>query len=215
MIQASYEAGETSSNFYDQSTAILGMTPSQFQQGASNVEIRYTVQPCWLGNVLVAATLKGICAIAFGDTSETLTTQLQVDFPKAQLHRGDRAFETWVEQVLSLIDAPNQAIELPLDLQGTAFQQQVWQALRTIALGTTVSYAKLADSIGKPRAVRAVANACASNHIAVAIPCHRVIGSDGKLRGYRWGHDRKQALLQKEAACFDDRLAPSSPRSAG
>ncbi|MBW4583453.1 MAG: bifunctional DNA-binding transcriptional regulator/O6-methylguanine-DNA methyltransferase Ada [Tildeniella nuda ZEHNDER 1965/U140] len=201
VTQAIYEAGfETSSNFYDQSASLLGMTPSQYQQGASGIEIRYAVQPCWLGWVLVAATAKGICAIAFDDNAEVLTTQLRADFPNAHFCAGDRAFETWVEQVLSLIEAPQQAVDLPLDIQGTAFQQQVWQTLQTIAPGTTVSYTEVARSIGKPKAVRAVANACASNHIAVAIPCHRVVGSDGSLRGYRWGRDRKQALLAKEAA---------------
>ncbi|MDX2214465.1 MAG: bifunctional DNA-binding transcriptional regulator/O6-methylguanine-DNA methyltransferase Ada [Oculatellaceae cyanobacterium bins.114] len=201
VTQAIYEAGfETSSNFYDQSAALLGMTPSQYQKGADGIEIQYTVQPCWLGWVLIAATAKGICAIAFGDTPDQLTTQLQTDFPKAQFFKGDVAFKTWVEQVLRLIDTPQQGLDLPLDVQGTAFQQQVWQALRAIAPGTTVSYAEVAQRIGKPKAVRAVANACANNSIAVAIPCHRVVGSDGSLRGYRWGSDRKQALLDKESA---------------
>ncbi|PSB26328.1 bifunctional DNA-binding transcriptional regulator/O6-methylguanine-DNA methyltransferase Ada [Stenomitos frigidus ULC18] len=200
VTEAIYEAGfETSSTFYDQSAALLGMTPSQYQNGASGVEIRYTVQPCWLGLILVAATAKGICAIALGDTPEALTKQLRVDFSKARFCEGDRAFEHWVTQVLSLIETPQQAFDLPLDLQGTAFQQQVWQSLQTIAPGTTVSYAEVAQKIGKPKAVRAVANACAHNHIAVAIPCHRVVGSDGSLRGYRWGRDRKQALLDREA----------------
>jgi AraC family transcriptional regulator of adaptative response/methylated-DNA-[protein]-cysteine methyltransferase len=201
VTQAIYDAGfETSSAFYEQSTSLLGMTPSQYQQGAIGVAIRYTVQPCWLGWVLVAATPKGICAIAFGDSVEALTMQLQADFPKAQFCEGDWAFEGWVKQVLYLLEAPQQTVDLPLDIQGTAFQQQVWQALRTIAPGTTVSYRDVAKSIGNPQAVRAVANACANNHIAVAIPCHRVVGSDGSLKGYRWGRDRKQALLTKEAA---------------
>lgn len=200
VTQAIYEAGfETSSNFYDQSAALLGMTPSEYQQGASGVEIRYTVKPCWLGWVLVAATSKGICAIAFDDSSERLMVQLRADFPKAQLCEGDRTFKGWVEQVIGLIEAPQQTVDLPLDIQGTAFQQQVWQALRAIAPGTTVSYAEIAKRIGKPKAVRAVANACANNQLAVVIPCHRVVGSDGSLRGYRWGRDRKQALLNKEA----------------
>ncbi|MBD2461153.1 bifunctional DNA-binding transcriptional regulator/O6-methylguanine-DNA methyltransferase Ada [Oscillatoria sp. FACHB-1407] len=200
VTQAIYDAGfETSSTFYERSTDLLGMTPSDYQQGASGIDIRYTVQPCWLGWVLVAATPKGICAIAFGDTPETLTTQLQADFPKAQFSEGNAEFQTWVEQVIQLIETPQQTVDLPLDIQGTAFQQQVWQALQTIPPGTTVSYAEVAQRIGKPKSVRAVANACGSNHIAVAIPCHRVVGSDGSLRGYRWGSDRKQALLDKES----------------
>lgn len=201
VTQAMYEAGfGTSSNFYNQSAALLGMTPSQYQKGAKGIAIRYTVRPCWLGWVLVAATAKGICAIAFGDTPEALTAQLQTTFPEATLCEVDGAFEGWVAQVLSFIEAPQQAIDLPLDIQGTAFQQQVWQALQTIAPGTTMSYSDLATYLGKPKAVRAVANACAQNQIAVAIPCHRVVGRDGSLRGYRWGRDRKQALLTKEKA---------------
>lgn len=206
VTQAMYNAGfETSSNFYDQSTALLGMTPAQYKRGASGIAMQYTVQPCWLGWVLIAATVKGICTIALGDTPEALSAHLQATFPKAHLSEGDRVFENWVEQVLSLLETPQQTVDLPLDIQGTAFQQQVWQALRTIAPGTTVSYTDLATHIGKPKAVRAVANACANNQIAVVIPCHRVVGSDGSLRGYRWGRDRKQALLTKEEASLTPR----------
>jgi AraC family transcriptional regulator, regulatory protein of adaptative response / methylated-DNA-[protein]-cysteine methyltransferase len=208
VTQAIYEAGfETSSNFYSQSASLLGMTPSQYQNGANGVEIQYTVQSCWLGCVLIAATSKGVCAIAFGDNAKALITQLQDDFPKAQLCEGNLEFKEWVEQVLSLIEAPQPLVGLPLDIQGTAFQQQVWQSLQTIAPGTTVSYAEVAKRIGKPKAVRAVANACASNHIAVAIPCHRVVGSDGNLRGYRWGRDRKRALLEHETVLREKKEA--------
>lgn len=200
VTQAIYEAGfETSSNFYDQSASLLGMTPTQYQRGGINVQIQYTVKPCSLGWVLVAATPKGICAIALGDTAESITTQFRAKFPQALLSVGNLEFDTWVTQVLALIQTPQKAVDLPLDIQGTAFQQQVWQALRSIAPGTTQTYAQLAKSIGKPKAVRAVANACGDNPVAVIIPCHRVIGSDGKLRGYHWGLDRKQALLNKEA----------------
>jgi AraC family transcriptional regulator of adaptative response/methylated-DNA-[protein]-cysteine methyltransferase len=200
VTQAIYEAGfATSSNFYDQSPSLLGMTPTQYQRGGIKVQIQYTVKPCCLGWVLVAATPKGICAIALGDTSEILTMQFRAKFPQALLSVGNLEFETWVAEVLALIQTPQKAVDLPLDIQGTAFQQQVWQALRSIAPGTTQSYAQVAKSIGKPKAVRAVANACGDNPVAVIIPCHRVIGSDGKLRGYRWGRDRKQALLTKEA----------------
>jgi AraC family transcriptional regulator of adaptative response/methylated-DNA-[protein]-cysteine methyltransferase len=150
----------------------------------------------------VAATEKGVCAIAFGDTADSLVTELQADFPKAQLSLADPGsdFQTWVEQVLNLIEAPQANVDLPLDIQGTAFQQQVWQTLQTIPPGTTLSYGEVADRIGNPKAVRAVARACGSNRVAVVIPCHRVVGSDGNLRGYRWGCDRKQALLDTEAA---------------
>ncbi|XGV95029.1 MAG: bifunctional DNA-binding transcriptional regulator/O6-methylguanine-DNA methyltransferase Ada [Leptolyngbya sp. BL-A-14] len=212
VTQAMSDAGfETSSNFYNQAATLLGMTPSQYQQGAKGMAIRYTVQSCWLGWVLVAATPKGICAIALGDTPEALKTQLQATFPNAQLCTGDCAFDGWVEQVLRLIEVPQSAVELPLDVQGTAFQQQVWQALQTIAPGTTISYSDLATRIGNPKAVRAVANACAQNQIAVAIPCHRVVGSDGSLRGYRWGRDRKQALLTKEKTICTSAPQPLTP----
>lgn len=163
------------------------------------MQIRYTVQPCWLGWVLVAATFKGVSAIALGDQAETLTTQFRGKFPLAQLCGEDQEFEAWVKQILGLIKSPQKSIDLPLDIQGTAFQQQVWQALQTIAPGTTLSYTEVAESISKPKAVRAVANACANNPVAVVIPCHRVIGSDGSLKGYRWGCDRKQSLLTQEA----------------
>lgn len=185
--------------FLTESLDISGMTPSQYQQGAEGMLIRYTVKPCWLGWVLVAATLRGVCAIALGDTAEILTTQFRAKFPLAQLCGDDQEFAAWVKQVIELIKAPHTSVDLPLDIQGTAFQQQVWQALQTIAPGTTLSYAEIAKKIGKPKAVRAVANACANNPVAVVIPCHRVIGSDGGLRGYRWGCDRKQSLLTQEA----------------
>lgn len=201
VTEAVYGAGfETSSNFYDQSVGLLGMTPSQYKQGAQGVAINFTIQPCWLGLVLVAATPNGICAIALGDSADALRAELQANFPKAQIAESDRAFEQWVAQVLSLIETPQPAGDLPLDIQGTAFQQQIWQALQAIPPGTTVSYGDLAQRIGNPRAVRAVAHACASNRLAVVVPCHRVVGSNGDLRGYRWGRDRKQALLDKETA---------------
>lgn len=175
------------------------MTPTTYKKGAEGVEIRFAVQPCWLGWVLVAATPQGICAIAFDDTPEALTTQLHDQFPNAVFLDDDPAFATWVEQVLKFIEAPQHGLDLPLDIRGTVFQQQVWKALQTIPAGHTVSYAEVARQIGKPKAVRAVAQACAANQLAVAVPCHRVIASNGALSGYRWGRDRKQALLEQEA----------------
>lgn len=199
------EAGfESSSRFYRQSTALLGMTPTQYRQGAEGMSVQYTVQPCWLGWVLVAATPKGVCAIALGDTEAALVEQLQRDFPEAQVSQAEPTFQDWVAQVLSLIETPQHAVTLPLDIRGTAFQQQVWQALQAIPPGMTVSYGDIARQLGKPKAVRAVAQACSKNQLAVVIPCHRVVGSDGSLRGYRWGCDRKQALLSKEAAMPED-----------
>lgn len=180
------------------------MTSTEFLQTTSPVKMRYTTQPCWLGWVLIAATAKGICAIAFDDTPDALVAQLEADFlkvhPAAQGGEGDDKFQAWVEQILNLIDRPSHPTHLPLDIQGTPFQQQVWQALQTIPPGTTRSYGAIARSIGNPKAVRAVAQACANNTLAVVIPCHRVVGSDGSLRGYRWGRDRKQALLDREIA---------------
>mgnify|MGYP000005143786 CR=1 FL=1 len=162
------------------------------------MEIQFAVKPSWLGWVLVAATSQGICAIKIGDTAEELTTELQQQFPKASFLEKDRLFEHTIEQVMALIATPQSGINIPLDIQGTAFQRQVWQALQDIPPGNTTSYKAIAQQIGNPQAVRAVASACAANQLAVAIPCHRVVGSDGALRGYRWGSDRKRALLERE-----------------
>ncbi|MNS57850.1 Bifunctional transcriptional activator/DNA repair enzyme Ada [compost metagenome] len=164
---------------------------------------------CSLGPILVAATEQGICAILLGDDADALVQDLQQRFPKAQLAGGDAAFERWMAQVIGFVDEPSRGLALPLDVRGTAFQQQVWQALRRIPVGSTVSYSELARTLGMPQASRAVAGACAANAIAVAIPCHRVVRSDGEISGYRWGVDRKRALLQHEAE-----LAPQALRVA-
>ncbi|BAZ52783.1 methylated-DNA--protein-cysteine methyltransferase [Nostoc sp. NIES-4103] len=201
VTEAIYNAGfETSSSFYEKSTMMLGMTPSKYQQGADGIEIRFAVKRSWLGWVLVAATTKGICAIHLGDTEEVLIEQLQNQFPNAQLSESDSTFEDWIEQVIAFIEMPQQGLNLPLDIQGTAFQQRVWRTLQDIPPGSTASYAQIAQQIGNPKAVRAVARACATNQLAIAIPCHRVVGSDNTLKGYRWGCDRKRALLEREAA---------------
>ncbi len=200
VTQAIYNAGfETSSSFYDKSTELLGMTPTEYQRGAHGIEIQFAVKPVWLGWVLIAATAKGICCISLGDTAEVLTSQLQNQFSHAQIQESDPTFKDWIEQVLAFIESPQRGLNLPLDIQGTAFQQRVWQALQTIVPGNTASYSEIAQQIGNPKAVRAVARACASNQIAVVVPCHRVVGNDGSLRGYRWGPDRKRALLEREA----------------
>jgi AraC family transcriptional regulator of adaptative response/methylated-DNA-[protein]-cysteine methyltransferase len=148
----------------------------------------------------VAATEKGVCAILMGDDPEALVRDLQDRFPRALLKGGDAEFEGLVAKVLSFVEAPGIGLDLPLDVRGTAFQQRVWQALRAIPAGTTVSYTEIAGRIGAPKSVRAVAQACAKNAIAVAIPCHRVVRNDGGLSGYRWGVERKRALLDREAA---------------
>jgi len=175
------------------------MTPTRFRSGGSGAAIRFAVGECSLGSILVAATDKGVCAILLGDKPEALVRELEDRFPKATLIGGDKDFEQWVAKVVGFVEAPALGLDLPLDVRGTAFQQRVWQALRKIPAGATVTYSQIAQRIGEPKAVRAVAHACASNAIAVAIPCHRVVRNDGALSGYRWGVERKRALLEREA----------------
>ena len=201
VTEAIYGAGFNSSGrFYAAASDLLGMTPTAFRAGGSRAAIRFAVGECSLGSILVAATDRGVCAIRFGDDPDALVRDLQDRFPKAQLIGGDEAFEQLVAKVVGFVEAPAQGLDLPLDVRGTAFQQRVWQALREIPVGSTASYAEIAARIGRPKAVRAVAQACASNGIAVAIPCHRVVRTDGALSGYRWGVARKRALLEREAA---------------
>ena len=200
ITEAIYQAGfETSSSFYGQSTEILGMTPTAYKQGGKDVAIQFAVKSTWLGYILVAGSSAGICAISLGDSAADLAAQLQSQFPQAQLIEGDRDFDAWIEAVINAIDTPTAAVDLPLDIRGTAFQQRVWQELQSIPPGSTASYREIAEQIGNPKAVRAVARACASNQLAIVIPCHRVIGSDGSLRGFRSGINRKRALLEREA----------------
>ncbi len=197
---AVYDAGFNSSGrFYAVSNAILGMTPSAYRAGGIHAEIRFAVGQCTLGSVLVAATGKGICAISLGDDPETLVLDLQDRFPAARLIGDDPAFEATVAQVVGLVETTGAPLELPLDIRGTAFQQRVWQALCAIPAGETRTYGEVATALGAPRAVRAVARACAANPLAVAIPCHRVVRRDGDISGYRWGVERKRALLAREA----------------
>ncbi|MBP6876985.1 MAG: bifunctional DNA-binding transcriptional regulator/O6-methylguanine-DNA methyltransferase Ada [Phenylobacterium sp.] len=198
---AIYDAGFNSGGrFYEQSEKVLGMTPTRFRAGGEAQQIRFAVGECSLGSILVAATDKGVCAILFGDDPGALVRDLQDRFDKAELIGGDAAFEALVAQVVGFVEQPRLGLDLPLDVRGTAFQQRVWQALREIPAGQTASYAQVAEQIGKPSAVRAVAQACAANALAVAIPCHRVVRNDGALSGYRWGVERKRALLDREAA---------------
>lgn len=200
ITEAIYSSGfQSSARFYAQSAEMLGMKPGSYRSGGRNTFIRFAVGECSLGSILVAATEKGICSILLGDDPEILVRDLHSRFPKAHLVGGDREFETWVAIAAGLVEHPEQPSDLPLDIQGTAFQQLVWQALRGIPPGSTASYQELAIRIGTPRAVRAVAGACAANVIAVAIPCHRVVRKQGDLSGYRWGVERKRALLERES----------------
>lgn len=200
VTEAIYGAGFNSNGrFYATSTQVLGMSPSEFRAGAANAEIKFAIGQSSLGAVLVAASDKGVCAILFGDNAEGLHNDLSKQFPRARLVGSDQAFERLAAKVIDFVEAPAKGLDLPLDIRGTAFQHRVWDALRRIPAGATASYAEIAKAIGSPKSVRAVARACASNRIAVAIPCHRVIGSDGSLTGYRGGIERKRALLAKEA----------------
>jgi AraC family transcriptional regulator, regulatory protein of adaptative response / methylated-DNA-[protein]-cysteine methyltransferase len=196
---AIYAAGfGSSARFYDTADRALGMKPCEYRSGGRNMQIRYAIAPCSLGLVLAGATGKGICAIFLGDDAAALVDDLRKRFPQASLVEGDAEFAKLLAEVVSGIETPGKAAALPIDIVGTAFQQQVWAALRDIAPGETATYADIAKRIGKPNAVRAVGTACGANPIAVAIPCHRVVGSDGKLTGYRWGIGRKRALLDRE-----------------
>jgi AraC family transcriptional regulator of adaptative response/methylated-DNA-[protein]-cysteine methyltransferase len=201
VTEAIYDAGFNSSGrFYATSSQVLGMTPTSFRSGGTGATIRFAVGECSLGSILVAATEKGVCAILLGDKPGALVRELQDRFPRADLIGADKDFEHLVATVVGFVEAPRLGLDLPLDVRGTAFQQRVWQALREIPAGATASYTEVARRIGAPASVRAVAYACASNAIAVAIPCHRVVRADGALAGYRWGLERKRALLDREAA---------------
>jgi AraC family transcriptional regulator of adaptative response/methylated-DNA-[protein]-cysteine methyltransferase len=177
----------------------IGTTSRSESWLKSNNRIRFALGECSLGSILVAISEKGVCAISLGDDPEVLISDLQDRFAQVELIRGDGEFEQWIAQVIGFVEAPVLGLDLPLDIRGTAFQQRVWQALRQIPIGQTVSYTGIAQRIGAPKAVRAVASACAANSLAVAIPCHRVLRSDGKLSGYRWGIERKAELLRRES----------------
>ncbi|HEU4681951.1 MAG TPA: bifunctional DNA-binding transcriptional regulator/O6-methylguanine-DNA methyltransferase Ada [Gemmatimonadales bacterium] len=196
---AIYESGYNSNGrFYGESEEMLGMTPTAYRYGGAKAEIRFAVGECSLGSILVARSQRGVCAILLGDDPDALARDLQDRFPRASLIGGDPEFEALVARVVGLVEAPARGVDLPLDIRGTAFQQRVWQALREIPAGSTASYRDIAGRIGSPGSVRAVAQACAANPLAVAIPCHRVVRTDGGLSGYRWGVERKRALLQRE-----------------
>lgn len=199
VTQAIYDAGFNSSGrFYEQADRMLGMTPGQYRSGGMQSDISYAIGECWLGSILVALSDRGVCAILMGDQADALVGDLEQRFPKARLLAGGPAFEGALAQVIASVDDPAKGLDLPLDIRGTAFQQRVWQALRDIPAGATASYSEIAARLGMPTAIRAVASACAANRLAVAIPCHRAVRNDGSLSGYRWGVERKRALLKRE-----------------
>ena len=202
VTEAIYDAGyNANSRFYEKAEAILGMSPRQYRAGGVGMAIQYSIRACSLGLMLVGATDRGVCTIQFGDSRDGLEAALKAEFPGATVSQDAAIVDTWVDAALALADGSlSEVASLPLDIRGTAFQQKVWQALQAIPIGETRSYKDVAESIGEPAAVRAVAQACAKNHIALAIPCHRVVRSDGALSGYRWGTNRKKALLTRESA---------------
>jgi AraC family transcriptional regulator, regulatory protein of adaptative response / methylated-DNA-[protein]-cysteine methyltransferase len=203
VTEAIYDAGYgSSSRFYEAADDVLGMTASSFKKGGAGAEIHFAIGDCSLGAILVARSERGVCAVLIGDDPDRLVRDLQDQFPQAELKGDEKEFEETVAKVVGLVERPSAGLDLPLDIRGTAFQRQVWKALQQIPVGSTATYAEIAEKINMPKAVRAVAQACASNALAVAIPCHRVIRSDGGLSGYRWGVERKRALLDREAARF-------------
>jgi len=203
VTDAMYSAGYGSSRgLYEKSSAQLGMTPATYGRGGKGMRIVYTLADSALGRLLVAATERGVCAVALGDSDSELTANLFAEYPQASIDSRDTrispSLNLWLSEVLESLSGNPKRIDLPLDIQATAFQWRVWEELRRIPFGATRSYQEIAQAIGKPKAVRAVARACASNHAALVIPCHRVIREDKSLGGYRWGLDRKQKLLQRE-----------------
>lgn len=200
VTEAMYDAGFNSSGrFYEKSRTMLGMTPTQYRAGGANEELRFAVGQSSLGAIVVASSDKGVAAILIGDDPEELVRDLQDRFPNARLVGGDHDYESMVVRVIGFVETPQIGLSLPLDVRGTAFQRRVWQALQDIPAGQTCSYSDIARSIGAPKAMRAVATACAANNIAVAIPCHRVVRNDGALSGYAWGVERKRELIVREA----------------
>lgn len=213
VTSALHEAGYGSAGrFYEEADTILGMTPTRRRQGGKDVEIEVTMGTSSLGHVLVAWTSRGICTLALGDDPHVLRAALGQDFGQARIRDADADGAALLAEVLRLIEARGPSPDLPLDLRGTVFQMQVWQALRKIPSGTTVTYAELARRLGRPQAVRAVASACARNRIALLVPCHRVVRGDGSLAGYRWGLERKRTLIAREAG---SRALPSEPPRRG
>lgn len=199
VVTAMYESGYgSSSRLYENITDKLGMTPKTYQKGGKGMKIEYTITNCELGKMLVARTEKGVCAVTFGDDEDFLLEKLTSEYPNAEISKNGTNLKEYVDLILENLAGKNKRIILPIDVQATAFQMQVWDALRKIPYGETLSYKQVAESLGNPKAVRAVARACATNKVAVVIPCHRVVGSNGSLSGYRWGIERKKKLIESE-----------------
>jgi AraC family transcriptional regulator, regulatory protein of adaptative response / methylated-DNA-[protein]-cysteine methyltransferase len=199
ITDALYETGYgSSSRVYERSNAQLGMTPATYRKGGKGMKIGYSIAKTVLGKVLVAATERGISAVYLGDSEAKLVQELRDEYPRAELAPADDSFERWVKEIVQRVDGNPPRVELPLDLQATAFQRRVWQELQRIPAGTTRTYSQVARALGNPKAVRAVARACASNPVSIVVPCHRVIRQDGNLAGYRWGLSRKEQLLAQE-----------------
>ncbi len=212
VTEAIYEAGfNSSSRFYADAFKRLGMTPTAYKNGGAGVTLRFAIGESSLGPILVASSEKGVCVISMGDDPDLLVRDLQDRFPKASLIGGDAEYENVVAKVVGLVEAPATGLDLPLDVRGSAFGLRVWKALQEIPPGKTATYAQIAISIGRPTAARAVASACAANPLAVVVPCHRVVRTDGSLSGYRWGVERKRALLEREKA--QERAASASRQS--
>lgn len=188
----------SSSRLYEKTNAHLGMTPASYRRGGAGMHIGYTVANTTLGKVLVAATQRGVSAVYLGENERTLVEELRKEYAKAEIVRAEDGNESWLKEVVRRIEGNAPSAELPLDVQATAFQRRVWQELQKIPRGTTRTYTQVAKSLGEPRSVRAVARACATNPVSIVVPCHRVIRTDGKLAGYRWGLSRKEKLLERE-----------------
>ena len=204
IADALYETGYgSSSRVYERSNAQLGMTPATYQKGGQGMRIGYTIAKSPVGKVLVAATERGVSAVYLGDAENTMTAELREEYPRAEIAPATDSFQRWVREIVQRIEGKPARLELPLDLQATAFQRRVWQELQRIPRGKTRTYSEVARSLGQPKAVRAVARACATNPVSIVVPCHRVIREGGALAGYRWGLSRKQQLLEQERAAGD------------
>jgi AraC family transcriptional regulator of adaptative response/methylated-DNA-[protein]-cysteine methyltransferase len=199
VTSALYEAGYgSSSRLYENAGGRLGMTPAAYRRGGRGVSINYTIAGCPLGRLLVAATEKGVCSVRLGDSDKELEAALRTEYSEAEINRDDKTLGEWVGALVDHLQGKHPRLDLPLDVQATAFQWSVWQKLKEIPYGCTRSYSEVARAIGRPSAVRAVARACATNPVALVIPCHRVVREDQSLGGYRWGIERKRALLERE-----------------